>query len=88
MSEVLIFPEMIEAGIEQLTECRDKGLQDEQTVVYVFLAMQGFLEMQRLRGGFGECPLDMNANSRQSKSQTMTTRTTTKSLCLTSLRQS
>lgn len=50
MSEVLIFPEMIEAGIEQLHECQDKGLKDEQTVICVFLAMQGFLEMQKLRG--------------------------------------
>ena len=50
MSEVLIFPEMIDAGIEQLHECKDKGLSDDQTVVCVFLAMQGFLEMHKLRG--------------------------------------
>ena len=50
VSEVLIFPEMIEAGIEELHECQGKGLKDEQTVICVFLAMQGFLEMQKLRG--------------------------------------
>jgi hypothetical protein len=50
LSEIVIFPEMVEAGVEQLTECQDKGLKDEQTVICVFLAMQGFLEMQRLRG--------------------------------------
>lgn len=41
---------MIRAGVEQLAESRVKGLEDEQTVLIVFLAMQGFLEMQQLRG--------------------------------------
>lgn len=50
LTEVLIFPEMVRAGVEQLAESRIKGLEDEQTVIVVFLAMQGFLEMQRLRG--------------------------------------
>jgi len=46
----MIFPEMIKAGVEELAECRDSGLSDEKTVIVVFLAMQGYLEMQRLRG--------------------------------------
>ena len=50
MSEIVIFPEMIQAGVEQLIECRQKKMKNEQTVIVVFLAMQGFLEMQRLRG--------------------------------------
>ena len=50
VSEVLIFPEMIQAGVEQLLECKKKKMRSEQTVICVFLAMQGFLEMQRLRG--------------------------------------
>ncbi len=50
MSELVIFPEMVEAGVEQLSECRVKGLRDEETVVLVFLAMQSYYEMQRMRG--------------------------------------
>jgi hypothetical protein len=50
VSEIVIFPEMIEAGVDQLLECKKKKLRNEQTVICVFLAMQGFLEMQRLRG--------------------------------------
>lgn len=50
MSEVVIFPEMIQAGIEELNECQGRGLKDEQTVVCIFLAMQGYIEMLKLRG--------------------------------------
>jgi hypothetical protein len=50
VSEIVIFPEMIEAGVDQLLERKKKKLRNEQTVICVFLAMQGFLEMQRLRG--------------------------------------
>lgn len=46
----MIFPEMVQAGVEQLLECKKKRLKNEQVVICVFLAMQGFLEMQRLRG--------------------------------------
>lgn len=50
MSEFVIFPEMIIAGAEELAECRDTGLSDEQTAVAVFLAMQGLLQIKAMRG--------------------------------------
>jgi len=46
--ELVIFPEMIDAGIEQLDECRDKGLSEEQIVISVYLAMEGIREIRTM----------------------------------------
>ena len=50
MSEFVIFPEMLEAGIEALNESMERELRDDQIVITVYLAMQGILEMKTLRG--------------------------------------
>ena len=50
MSEILIFPEMIAAVVEELRECQDRGLRDEQAVVCIYLAMHGYIEMLKIRG--------------------------------------
>ena len=50
MSEVVIFPEMLAAGIEALMECRDRQMRDDQIAISVYLAMQGILEIKQMRG--------------------------------------
>jgi hypothetical protein len=40
VSEAVIWPEMLEAGVEALTESRIRGLTDLNTCVAVFLAMR------------------------------------------------
>jgi hypothetical protein len=50
VSEIVIFPEMLVAGLEALHECDDKGLSDEKTVICVYLAMTAIMEMKSFRG--------------------------------------
>ena len=47
--ELVICQEMLDAGIEQLDECRDRGLSEEQTVISVYLAMEGIREIKSMR---------------------------------------
>jgi hypothetical protein len=49
VSEVVILPEMVEAGSQMLTECRERQLDDETTAVNVYLAMEGVLEIAILK---------------------------------------
>lgn len=49
MSEVLILPEMLEAGIEAMKECRDAQRGDEATVIEIFLAMESTRELAIMR---------------------------------------
>jgi hypothetical protein len=50
VSEILILPEMVEAGIEQVAECRKMKLDDEDTAIKVYLAMQGVFAILVMRG--------------------------------------
>lgn len=50
MSELVIFPEMIEAGKEEVAECRAMNLGDEQTAINVYMAMAGIFVMAKIRG--------------------------------------
>ena len=45
MSEVVMLPEMLAAGMEALAESRDRGCDDDQICVAVFLAMRAIEEM-------------------------------------------
>lgn len=51
MSETVIFPEMIAAGIEAISESRDRGFEDAETAVAVYLAMRAVEEMFLMREG-------------------------------------
>lgn len=50
MSELTIFPEMLQAGMEAIAECREQKLDDQDTAVSVYLAMQGIYEIRMMRG--------------------------------------
>ena len=43
--EILILPEMVEAGLEAKKECEISGAGDTNTVILIFLAMRGIEEM-------------------------------------------
>ncbi len=45
----MIFPEMLQAGLEAYIECRDRNLEDSDVVVAVFLAMQSVYQMRVMR---------------------------------------
>lgn len=45
MAEVLILPEMVEAGLEAMKKCESSGAGDTNTVILIFLAMRGIEEM-------------------------------------------
>lgn len=47
MTEVVIFPEMLQAGVEALAE--SKELTEEEKVVAVYLAMRAIYEIARMR---------------------------------------
>lgn len=49
MSEVLLLPEMLQAGVEALTESRERGLGDDDLCVAVFLAMRAIEEIAVMR---------------------------------------
>lgn len=51
MSEIVIFPEMLAAGAEQISECRKTNLDDAETAERVFEAMYGVFLITCLRGG-------------------------------------
>ncbi len=49
MADLVMFQEMIRAGVEELAECRKEQFTDEQTVELIFLAMYGMHEMRVLK---------------------------------------
>ena len=49
MSQLVIFPEMLEAGVEALTECRYKSIGSEDTVISVYLAMEAIKQIAIMR---------------------------------------
>lgn len=49
MSETVILPEMLEAGIEALRECRKRKLPDLDAAVAVYLAMRALEEIYVMR---------------------------------------
>jgi hypothetical protein len=53
MNEVCVFPEMLEAGIETLIECRRRGMPDDETAVAVYLAMEAVSRMRMMRDATG-----------------------------------
>lgn len=53
MSEVFIFPEMLEAGVEALLECRNRDLPEDEMVVAIYLAMEAIREIRVMRTGSG-----------------------------------
>lgn len=48
--EVHFFPEMLQAGVEALEECRRRELSDEDIAVAVYLAMEGIRAVRAMRG--------------------------------------
>lgn len=50
MSEVVIFPEMLAAGAEQVKECRLMDLDDAEVAERVFEAMYGVFLITCLKG--------------------------------------
>jgi hypothetical protein len=48
--EFVLFPEMVAAGMEELAECNQKGIDDGEKVACVFLAMYGVYQMNCVRG--------------------------------------
>ena len=49
MSEVVMFPEMLEAGMEALEEARNRELDDFNTCVAIFLAMRAIEQIALMR---------------------------------------
>jgi hypothetical protein len=49
VSEVLVLPEMLSAGVEALGECRKRKLTEADTAVAVYLAMSAIYEMYAMR---------------------------------------
>jgi hypothetical protein len=49
VSEIFIWPEMLEAGIEALIEGRSRDFKDEDVVLAVYLAMEGIREIRAMR---------------------------------------
>lgn len=50
MSETVILPEMIDAGVETLVECRKADATDTNTALMVYLSMQAIYEIALMRG--------------------------------------
>lgn len=50
MSELVILPEMLDAGTEQVAECRKMKLNDQDTAIKVYLAMHGVYAILVMRG--------------------------------------
>ena len=49
VSEVVMFPEMLEAGMEALEEARNRELDDFNTCVAIFLAMRAIEQIALMR---------------------------------------
>ena len=49
MNEVVILPEMLEAGVEAVLECRKLKQPDHDLVIAVYLAMRGIEEIAVMR---------------------------------------
>jgi hypothetical protein len=49
VNEILILPEMLEAGVEALTEARSQGLADHETAAALYLAMEAVREIFVMR---------------------------------------
>lgn len=49
VKEVVLLPEMLEAGLEALKEERNRGAGDADTVIAVFLAMRAIEEIFAMR---------------------------------------
>jgi hypothetical protein len=47
--ELVVWPEMLEAGMEALIECRGRELKDEDICLAVYLAMEGIREIRAMR---------------------------------------
>ena len=50
MSETAILPEMLQAGVEAMAECKSRKLNPYETVIAVFLAMRVIEEIAAMRG--------------------------------------
>ena len=51
VSEVVLYPEMLEAGVEALVESRRRKLDDGNTAIAVWLAMKAIEEIAAMRNG-------------------------------------
>lgn len=49
MAEVVLLPEMLEAGLEALMEGRKREMSDEDVCIAVFLAMRAIEEIYAMR---------------------------------------
>jgi hypothetical protein len=49
VSETVIFPEMLEAGLLTLKECREHDKTEYETVLAVFLAMRAIEEIAAMK---------------------------------------
>lgn len=49
MSDVVILPEMLEAGMLILKECQKEGKSDYDTAIAVYLAMRAIEEIVKVR---------------------------------------
>jgi hypothetical protein len=49
VNETVILPEMLEAGVEALTECRKRKLGDLDVAIAVYLAMRAIEEIATMR---------------------------------------
>lgn len=49
MSETVILPEMLSAGIEALVECEARDFNNHDTVIAVYLAMEAIREISVMR---------------------------------------
>lgn len=53
MREVVLFPEMLQAGLEALEESRERHLPDNDIVIAIYLAMRGIEEIAVMREASG-----------------------------------
>lgn len=49
MSETAVLPEMIEAGVETLVECRHANANDRTAALMVYLAMEAVRQISEMR---------------------------------------
>ncbi len=49
MTEILMLPEMLEAGIEALLESRQRQLDEKNTCIAIYLAMEGIKAIAFMR---------------------------------------
>lgn len=53
MREVVLLPEMLQAGLETLEECRERHVTDHDLIVAIYLAMRGIEEIAVMREASG-----------------------------------